>query len=189
MKISKISVRLRRKNVESSLNNRLTVIYPVVILIKSIKVRKTVGILQNRIHFVLEPLTRKNKIDPDEKKIATFDRQKQRLAELVDLGELREHIQSVRKHLNEVKGSAPSTPVKSSAAHERFAHLLVSPADLRQNVQNAENERVRRRFFSFSSSIETKISFGFLVEKSFIESRSFGDRIFTNDTVKTHCRC
>ena len=97
--------------------------------------------------FLLEPLSRKNKIDPDEKKVATFDRQKQRLAEIVDLGELREHLQSVRKHLNEVKGvSSPSTPVKTAAAHERFAHLVVSPADLRQNIQKNENERVRLFF-------------------------------------------
>lgn len=93
------------------------------------------------------PLARKNLIDPAEKTVRSFDREKQRLADLVDLDEFREHLKNVRSQIDQVRGrSSPRTPVKNvgaAAAHERFASLLVSPADLRQTVQNNETERVR----------------------------------------------
>ena len=98
-------------------------------------------------------------------KIKTFERQKQCLAKVADINELRRHLTAVRTHIDAIKEhqQVPSSPEPSSSkflpAHERFAHLLdekppvnepsstpikkiSSPADLRRYVQITENERV-----------------------------------------------
>ena len=48
------------------------------------------------------PLSRKNVVD-DEKKVKTFERQKQRLGQVADIDELRAHLKAVRTHIDQVK--------------------------------------------------------------------------------------
>ena len=52
--------------------------------------------------FFSVPLSRKNVVD-DEKKVKTFERQKQRLAQVADIDELRAHLKAVRTHIDQVK--------------------------------------------------------------------------------------
>ncbi|CAF0986289.1 unnamed protein product [Rotaria sordida] len=47
------------------------------------------------------PLSRKNR--NDEIKFKTFERQKQRLVQVADVNELREHLKVVRTHIEEIK--------------------------------------------------------------------------------------
>lgn len=116
--------------------------------------------------FLSVPLTRKNKnhSHDEEKRIKTFERQKQCLAKVADVNELRRHLTAVRSHIDEIK-EHQQVPLslecssKCIPAHERFAHLLAekpavnepsstpikkiaSPADLRRYVQVTETERV-----------------------------------------------
>ncbi|CAF1100271.1 unnamed protein product [Rotaria sordida] len=114
------------------------------------------------------PLSRKNR--NDEIKFKTFERQKQRLVQVADMNELREHLKVVRTHIEEIKQQNVITSKENDdnnnqkkfiPAHERFAHLLVekpsvnessltpikkiaSPADLRRCVQTTENERFKK---------------------------------------------
>ena len=39
----------------------------------------------------------------DEKKVKSFERQKQRLAQVADIDELRAHLKAVRTHIDQVK--------------------------------------------------------------------------------------
>ncbi len=116
--------------------------------------------------FLLVPLTRKNKNSDhnDEKKIKTFERQKQCLSKVADINELRKHLTAVRTHIDEIKQhqQVPNLSSHVLPAHERFAHLLdekpsvneststpikkiASPADIRRFVQVTENERVNQK--------------------------------------------
>jgi hypothetical protein len=58
-----------------------------------------------KIISILVPLVRKNRNhdSEDEKKIKTFERQKQCLAKVADINELRKHLKAVRTHIDEVK--------------------------------------------------------------------------------------
>jgi hypothetical protein len=56
------------------------------------------------------PLSRKNTGDGEAKKIKTFERQKERLAKVADMKELRGHLEAVRTHLEQVKPAVPTIP-------------------------------------------------------------------------------
>ena len=142
-------------------------------------------------------------------KIKTFERQKQCLAKVADITELRRHLTAVRTHIDAIKEhqQVPSSPEPSFSkfipAHERFAHLLdekpsanepsstpikkiASPADLRRQVQVTENERVNPPIFAFLQILFSLIC---SVEKSSIESRSNYCSIVTDHSIETYCRC
>jgi len=123
------------------------------------------------------PLVRKNKNSDhdDERKIKTFERQKQCLTKVTDINELRRHLTAVRTHIDEMKQQIPISSQCSAVtyvpAHERFAHLLdekppvnepstttpikkiASPADIRRCVQVTENERLKKVLSKVDQSI------------------------------------
>jgi hypothetical protein len=73
------------------------------------------------VFLILVPLLRKNRNDDikDEKKIKTFERQKQCLGKIADINELRKHLKAVRTHIDEVK-QHQQTPISSNENENRI---------------------------------------------------------------------
>lgn len=55
--------------------------------------------------FLVAPLSRKNRPETEERKVKTFERENIRLTKVVDVKELREHLDAVRNHLELEKNS------------------------------------------------------------------------------------
>jgi hypothetical protein len=86
--------------------SRPMVTYRNVISIKSIRVCQMHVLCKHRDIIILcftVPLSRKNAFHTEEKTIKTFERQKQRLAKVADMSELREHLKAIRTHVDQVK--------------------------------------------------------------------------------------